>query len=189
MGHGETCCWCSFQQEFKNKIFRYDIHVENMLNIKWSSRNLAAIGITKKNNFFRQFSRYYHKNQGAEDNFCSLRTWSWPVLLSALRTQIVLFSSKIGRAFVQKFFNKKRERNFLKHLLYIGEHGPDKTRCEYPEVGRKYYKYKKSTDMSSKSILATDSDWSFSGTYYKSIGSMVRGFRFFSQTFLILWEI
>ena len=75
-----------------------------------------------------------------------------------------------------KFFNEKRERNFLKHLLYIGEHGPDKTRCEYPEVGRKYYKYKKSTDMSTKLFLATDSDWPFSGTYYKSIGSMVRGF-------------
>ena len=104
----------------------------------------------------------------------------------ALRTQIVLFSSKIGRAFVPKFFNEKRERNFLKHLLYIGEHGPDKTRCEYPEVGRKYYKYKKSTDMSTKSILATDSDWPFSGTYYKAIGSMVRGFGVFSQTFLIL---
>ena len=82
-----------------------------------------------------------------------------------------------------KFFNEKRERNFLKHLLCIGEHGPDKTRCEYPEVGRKYYKYKKSTDMSTKSILATDSDWPFSGTYYKAIGSMVRGFGFFPKLF------
>ena len=34
----------------------YDIHVENMLNIKRSSRNLAAMGMPKKSNFFRQFS-------------------------------------------------------------------------------------------------------------------------------------
>ena len=59
--------------------------------------------------------------------------------------------------------------------MYIGKHGPDKTRCKYPEVGRKYYEYKKSTDVSSKSVLTTDLDWSFHETYYKSIGSTVRG--------------
>ena len=45
--------------------------------------------------------------------------------------------------------------------MYVGEHGPDKTRCEYPEVEEKCYEYKKSTDVSSKSVLATDSDWPF----------------------------
>ena len=34
----------------------YDIHVENMLNTKRSSRNLAAMGMPEKNNIFRQFS-------------------------------------------------------------------------------------------------------------------------------------
>ena len=77
----------------------YDIHVENILDIKRSSRNLAVIGITekKKKNFLRQFSRYYHKTQEAEDNFYSSQTWSWTVLFPALSTQIVLFSSKIRR--------------------------------------------------------------------------------------------
>ena len=126
--HGRTCCWCSFQHEFKNKIFPnglymwYDIHVENILNIKRSSRNLAVIGITeKKSNFLRQFCRCHHKTQGAEDNFYSLQTWSWTVLFPALSTQIVLFSSKIRRVFVLKFYYEKRARNFLKHLVYIGK--------------------------------------------------------------------
>ena len=40
---------------------------------------------------------------------------------------------------------------------------------------------KKSTSGSSvKSLLITDSDWPFPETYYKSIGSTVRGFVFFS---------
>ena len=162
----------------------YDIHVENMLNIKRSSRNLAAMGITEKNNFFRQFSWYHQRNQGAEYNFYSLRTWSWTVLLLALSTQIVLFSSKIERVFVPKFYHEKRARNFRKHLVYVGKHGPDKTRCQYREVGRKYYEYKKSTDVSSKSVLATDSDWPFPETCYKSIGSTVRGFDFFPK---LIW--
>ena len=39
----------------------YDVHVESLLNIKGSSKNLAAMGMTEKNNFIREFSRYLHK--------------------------------------------------------------------------------------------------------------------------------
>ena len=70
---------------------------------------------------------------------------------------------------------KKGQEIFLNILCTQEKHGPDKTRCKYPEVGRKYYEYKKSTDVSSKSILTTDLDRSFPETYYKSIGSTVRG--------------
>ena len=88
---------------------------------------------------------------------------------------IFFFDNKFGRVFVPKFFHDKRAENFL---LYVGD-GPDNGRCEYREVGRKYYEYKKSTSGSSvKSVLATDLDWPFLKTYYKSIGSTVRGFAF-----------
>ena len=75
-----------------------------------------------------------------------------------------------------RFFHEKRARNFLKRLDYVGEYGPDNVRCEYPETGRTYYEYEKSTDTSAKSVLETDSDWPFPETYYKSIGSIVRRF-------------
>ena len=63
--------------------------------------------------------------------------------------------------------------------MYVGEHGPNKTRCEYPEGGTKYYEYKKSTDVSSKSTLPTDSDWHFPETYCKSISTTVGRLGFF----------
>ena len=45
---------------------------------------------------------------------------------------------------------------------------PDNVQCEYAEVGRKYHKYKKSTNRSSLiSLLVTDSDWPSPDTYYK----------------------
>ena len=50
----------------------YDVHVESLLNIRGSSRNLATMGITRKNNFFREFSRYLHKTE-RQDNFYSLQ--------------------------------------------------------------------------------------------------------------------
>ena len=80
----------------------------------------------------------------------------------------------------QKFSHEKRARNFHKHLEYVGEYGPDNAQCKYPEIWRKY-EYIKSTDVSSRSVLATDSDWPFPKTYCKSIGGTIRVFVFFPQ--------
>ena len=92
----------------------------------------------------------------------------------------------INKIFKVIAYKKAWAKNFLKYLEYVGEFGPDNVQCKHPEVGRKYYKYKKSTSGSSvKSLLATDSDWPFPEMHYKSIGSTVRGFTFFPQTYLI----
>ena len=79
--------------------------------------------ITEKNNFIKEFSIYLHKDQ-RQDNFYSLRTWSWTVLIPALSTQITLASSKIGPDFVPEFYHEKRARNVLKYLEYVGKCGP-----------------------------------------------------------------
>ena len=63
---------------------RHDVHVENLLNIRRSYRNLAKMGLTEKNNFLREYSRYNHKNEKTKGNFCSKRTWKWTVLIAAL---------------------------------------------------------------------------------------------------------
>ena len=76
-----------------------------------------------------------------------------------------------------QYFITKKARNFLKHLVYVGEHEPG-ARCEYPELGRKLYEYQKPTTVSTKTVLATDQDWSMPETYYKSIGSTIRGLSF-----------
>ena len=91
--------------------------------------------ITEKNNFIKEFSIYLHKDQ-RQDNFYSLRTWSWTVLIPALSTQITLASSKIGPDFVPEFYHEKRARNVLKYLEYVGKCGPYNVQCEYPEIGR-----------------------------------------------------
>ena len=100
-----------------------------------------------------------------EDNFYSLSTRKWAGLIPALSAQIALITSKVWHVFVPKFCHEKRARNVLKHLVYVGEHTPDNTQCKYKEIDRKYYEYKKSIDVSSKSILATNSDWPFPKTY------------------------
>ena len=68
----------------------YDEHVESLLNITGSSRNLAAMGITEKNIFLREFSRYLHKTE-RQNKFCNLQKGNWTVLYPALSTQLIFF--------------------------------------------------------------------------------------------------
>ena len=93
----------------------YDVHVESLLNIRRSSRNLATMWITeKKNSFLREFR---------QDNFYSLRTWKWTVLYPAISSQLPFFGNKAGRVFVPKFFHEKRARNFLNILNLLENMG------------------------------------------------------------------
>ena len=63
--------------------------------------------------------------------------------LSRNKFTIAFFGSKVERVFVPIFFHEKRAIYFLKHLEYVGEYGPDNVRCEYREIGIKYYECKK----------------------------------------------
>lgn len=90
--------------------------------------------------------------------------------------------NKISCVFVTKFYHEKPPQKFLKYLKFVKEHGPDNTESEYPIFGRKYCEYEKRADSNStKSILATDQDWPFPTTYYKSTDSTITGFSFFPK--------
>ena len=67
----------------------YDVHIESILNITGSSRILATMGITEKNNFLREFSRYLHKTE--RHNFYSLQSGNWTFLDSALSRKLIFF--------------------------------------------------------------------------------------------------
>ena len=93
----------------------YDIHVESLLNIRGSSRNLAAMGITEKNNFLREFSRQLHKTE-RQDSFYSLQSGNWTVLYPALSTQLIFLIIKFGVFLYQYFFTVKGQKVFLNIL-------------------------------------------------------------------------
>ena len=157
----------------------YDIHAESLLNIKGSSKNLAAMGMTEKSNFIWEFIRYLHKTQ-RQDNFYSILIGHWIVLYPTLNMQLISLTSKVGRVFLPKFFHDKKVKDFLKHLEYAGEYRTDNVWCEYPEIWRKYYDYR-SNNTAAKTLQVTDSGWPFPETYYKSIGSTVRVSGFFPK--------
>ena len=105
----------------------YDVHVESILNIRGSSRILATMGITEKNNFLREFSRYLQKNE--RHNFYSLQSGNWTFLYSALSRKLIFFffffGNKVGHVFVPTFFHDKKAEYFLRYVEYVGEFGQD----------------------------------------------------------------
>ena len=86
---------CNMKTKIRSILFKYmwyDLHVESLLNIKGSFRNLAAMEITEKNNFLREFSGYLHKTE-RQNNFYSLQRRNWAVLYPALSTQLICFGN------------------------------------------------------------------------------------------------
>ena len=87
----------------------FDVHVEALLNIKRSSRNLAAMGITEKkttflDNLVHTFIKYLY----------SIPIENWTTLYPALSTQILLFTNKVRLIFALKLYHEKRAENFFK---------------------------------------------------------------------------
>ena len=106
--------------------------------------------------------------------------------IRGLSSQILFYENKVGHIFVPKFYHDKRGTNFLKFLSYVGEYGLDNSLCEFSQIGRKLYKYKKTPAASlTRSIQSTDSDWPFPQTYSKNIGLTVRDLTFSIQTYPI----
>ena len=89
---------------------------------------------------------------------------------------------KIQRLFVPKFYHNRRDKNFLKNLIYIGEKKEIDKNYFYEEgtsLGRRLYEYQ--IDKNNKrplNIHPRDLDWPFPEKFYQSIGFTVHRFLF-----------
>ena len=136
----ELSAGTAFNMSTKIILFGYmwmETHVESMLNIRGTSRDLATMGINEKKINFRTFSQYLHK-MPRQDNLYCFKPNQWTVLHPALTTEIIFFENKVGHIFIPKFYHDKKDTSFLKLLSYVEEHGLDNSLCEFPEIGRKY---------------------------------------------------
>ena len=118
-----------------------DIHVEHILNISENQKKLDTVGINEKNLLLRTIIGYLHDSP-RQDNFYCYRTQRRTVLYAGLgmvSSQILFYENKVG----PKFYHDERDTNFLKFLSYVEEYGPDNSRCEFSQIRRKLYEYKK----------------------------------------------
>ena len=101
--------------------------------------------------------------------------------MQALPHVVLRYTDRIQRVFVPKFYHDKKDTNFLKGLLYIGEKKEidEKYFYEGPLLGRKLYEYRIDGDKNKTiNIHPRDLDWPFPEKYYQSIGYTIHGFSF-----------
>ena len=79
-------------------------------------------------------------------------------------------------------YHNRRDKNFLKNLIYIGEKKEIDERYFYEEgtlLGRRLYEYQiDKNNTRPLNIHPTDLDWPFLDKFYESIGYTVHGFLF-----------
>ena len=116
-----------------------DIHIERILNISENSKNLDTVQINEKNFLLRTITGYLYDSR-SHDNFYCYQLQHWTVPYTVLSSQIFFYENKIGRiSVVRKFYHDNRDTNFLKFISYVGDNGPDNSRCEFLQIGKKLY--------------------------------------------------
>ena len=103
------------------------------------------------------------------------------MLIHALPHTVLRFTDRIQRLFVPKLYHDRKDTNFLKGLIYIGEKKEidEKYFFEGPLLGRKLYEYRiNKNNKRPLNIHPRDLDWPFPEKFYQSIGFTVHGFSF-----------
>ena len=141
----------------------------------------------EKNDFLNRLTKATHKQSdlyyGNSDTFYFGATnGSSVVLLYILSYAVLRYTERIQRLFVPKFYHNRRDKNFLKNLIYIGEKKEIDEKYFHEEgtsLGRRLYEYQ--IDKNNKrplNIHLRDLDWPFPDKFYESIGYTIHGFSF-----------
>ena len=97
-----------------------------MLKITVTEHDFTSMTPEEKNDFLNRLTKAIHKEDeiqyGNSHTFYSGANSSAFVVLTYFLSYAVLrFTNKIQRLFVPKFYHERKDKNFLKGLIYIGE--------------------------------------------------------------------
>ena len=95
-----------------------------MLKKTGSTHDFTSMTPEVKTKFLYDLTRENHAstpNSGNSDEFYSGISKSFVVLIHTLSYAVLRFTDRIQRLFVPKFYNNRKDTNFLKGLIYISE--------------------------------------------------------------------
>ena len=104
----------------------YEIEFKKLLKITGTEHDFTSMIPEEKNDFLNRLTKAIHKEDeiqyGNSHTFYSGANSSASVVLTYFLSYVVLrFTNKIQRLFVPKFYHERKDKNFLKGLIYIGE--------------------------------------------------------------------
>ena len=98
--------------------------LKRLLKITGSSHDFTSMSTEVKTKFLYDLTRENYAsapNSGNSDEFYSGISKSFVVLIHALSNTVLRFTDRIQRLFVSKFYHDRKNKHFLKDLIYIGE--------------------------------------------------------------------
>ena len=88
------------------------------------SYNFAGINIQQKNIYLKRLSAEKHnsfRTGNVSDFYSSIGIRPFTVLFHFLDNSMLRFTDRIQRVFVPRFYHDRKDTNFLKGLIYVGE--------------------------------------------------------------------
>ena len=167
---------------FLLSLFYYDDYFKKIFKIgDGASKNLKTLTIDDKMKYIFQLSKHLHKdlniNEISLNNFyTSIYSRVSPLIHFDPSNGIRRYTNRIQRLLVPKFFHDRKDNNFLKHLIFVGEKQiNEKGFSDVKELGRKLYEYRANNK---NQINIGRFDLPFPDKYYDTIGFTVNGFLF-----------
>ena len=99
------------------------------------------------------------------------------IILKDSNIKIKIFRDRIQRLLVPRFFHDKRQTNFIKDLIFIGEKTIDPQFSKFKAIGRKLYEYRAANQKISE-YRTQEIDLPFPEKYIEEFTFTVSGFSF-----------
>ena len=160
----------------------------NPIKITGDVFDFTSLTKKKKKKFISKvFSSIHYGKKPNSDNFNFFASFyynNFAVLFLKSISKYIFHKSRINRLFVRRFYHdRRRDKNFLKHLRFIRKHEPRKAFLNEPiGFGRAKYEYQDDINIpnsnATESLNADDNEFPFPEKFYKNIGFSINGFLF-----------
>ena len=160
--------------------------LKSITRIDGSSYDFTRLTAETKTSYLFRLTRHLHNRKTLPNSMngnylYSNLVFSYVVLVKPFNSAVIRYTDRIVRLFVPKFYHDRKDKNFLKGLVYAGEKKEidEKNFSEAPLLGRKLYEYRfDKNNQKIQHFTPKDFDWPFPDIWYQSIGFTVSGFTF-----------
>ena len=143
--------------------------------------DFTRLPILKKHTYLGEYSLIQHKNKPyirRIDDLYSIFFRPFTIILKDSNIKIKIFRDRIQRLLVPRFFHDRRQTNFLKDLIFIGEKtNIDLQFSKFKAIGRKLYEYRPPNQKISE-YRPQEIDLPFPEKYIEEFTFTVSGFSF-----------
>ena len=132
------------------EVYLYNEHyLKVLIGITTSSYDFTSLTRQEKTGYLQRLMLNLHKGVKPTNSynlsvfFSSIINFPATILIYILSQSIVRYTNRIKRLFVTRFYHDRKDRNFLKGLVYVGEK-PEIDEIDFsalPVLGRKLYEY------------------------------------------------